>query len=64
MKRFDLTGVALYVSFGIVLSASGHSLEDFTYWLLFTLVMAVDVHSYGNGMKSGSEITKKVWGIK
>lgn len=68
MKSFDFTGMALYFAFGIVLSASGHSIGDLTYWLLFILFIASDVHSsnvaYRRGMDAGSEITKKVWGIK
>lgn len=68
MKSFDITGIALYMTFGVVLTASGHSIEDITYWLLFLLLVVVDVRShnsaYSEGLDAGSRITKEVWGIK
>lgn len=68
MKNFDFTGFALYFAFGIVLSSSGHSIGDITYWLLFLLFIATDIHSasvaYNKGLKDGGETIKKIWGIK
>lgn len=66
--RIDFTHLAIYLAFGFVLSASGHSIEDITYWLLFILLVVSDIHtsrtSYREGLESGSRITKEIWGIK
>ena len=66
--RIDFTHLAIYMAFGLVLSASGHSTEDITYWLLIVLLVVSDIHtsrtSYREGLESGSRITKEIWGIK
>lgn len=66
--KFDFTGLALYLAFGLVLSASGHDIEDITYWLLFILFTVTDIRSsgigYERGLSEGSRITKQIWGIK
>ena len=68
MNRFDFTGLALYLTFGFVLSASGHSESDITYWLLFLLYVVTDVYSsnraYARGLTDGGNTVKKIWGIK
>lgn len=68
MKGFDFTGLALYLCFGLVLSASGHSIEDITYWLLFALFIVTDIRSnsigYRRGLTDGGDTVKKIWGIK
>lgn len=66
--KHNLTSIALYLAFGVVLSASGHAVEDITYWLLFILFMAADIHSsttsYARGLKDGGNTVKQIWGIK
>lgn len=68
MMKHDLTSIALYLTFGTVLSASGHDIGDITYWLLFILFMVTDIHSssisYGRGLKDGGDTVKQIWGIK
>lgn len=68
MKNFDLTNLALYLAFGMVLTLSGHDISDMTYWLLFALLWAVDVHAvskgYADGLVDGGDAVKKIWGLK
>jgi hypothetical protein len=68
MSKHDFTSIALYLCFGMVLSATGHDIGDITYWLLFALFMATDIHSsstaYRRGLEEGGTIVKKIWGIK
>lgn len=68
MKDVDWTGLALYMVFGMVLSASGHEVTDVTYWCLFAVLICVDIRSnglgYSKGLTDGSNTVKQIWGIK
>ena len=67
-NRFDLTSLALYLTFGTVLTASGHSASDITYWLLLIVFTVSDIHSgnvaYGKGLTAGGDMVKQIYGIK
>lgn len=43
--------MALYVAFGITLSANGISFNNGAYWLLLAILSAVDFISYFRGRK-------------
>jgi hypothetical protein len=68
MKNFDFTHLALYVTFGVVLDASGHWIGDVTYWMLMVLFWVTDVRSssnaYRRGLEDGGRTVKEIWGIK
>jgi hypothetical protein len=68
MEKFNFTNLGLYLAFGVVLDASGHSIADITYWLLMILFWVTDVYSghvaYRKGLEDGGRAVKEIWGIK
>jgi hypothetical protein len=68
MRKFDFTHLALYLTFGVVLDASGHWIGDVTYWMLMVLFWVTDVRSssnaYRRGLEDGGRTVKEIWGIK
>ena len=64
----DMTSLALYLAFGLVLTMSGHDITDLTYWLLFAVFWATEVHAstkgYAEGLVAGGDAVKKIWGLK
>ena len=68
MEKFNLTSLGLYMTFGIVLDMSGHSIKDITYWLLMILFWVTDLYSghvaYRKGLEDGGRTVKEIWGIK
>lgn len=64
MKNFDVTGLALYLAFGIAASymmpGENTTEQTIAYFVTIALVLIIDLRSYRAGLKRGSEIANDV----